>query len=140
MLLATAALTGFSVLRRWLTAQPVQGDFELASLGAGVAVLGFLAWGTVRRSNILVDSLTAWLPARATRALDALWSLVWAITAALLAERLAVGARDTWSSGTTTMVLGLSTWWAVGFGALAFGATALAALWSTVRLLRGRAA
>ena len=133
-LLGVALLTCWSVAQRWLTSRPVPGDFELVSLGSGVAVLGFLAWGTVRRSNIIVDSFTGWLPRRATGAMDAFWTLVWAAAAALLAERLLQGARETLASGTTTMVLGLPTWWAVGLGALGFAAAALAALaW----LLRG---
>ncbi len=138
VLLATALLTTVSVVRRWLTTQPIAGDFELASLGAGLAVMGCLAWGTQRRSNILVDSFTTWLPAAVTRVIDAAWMLVWAGVAAVLAERLFVGARETWASGTTTMVLGLPTFWAVGLGALAFAATALAALVQSWSLLRGR--
>jgi TRAP-type C4-dicarboxylate transport system permease small subunit len=138
VLLATALLTSASVLLRWLTRQPVRGDFELVSLGAGVAVLGFLAYGTLMRTNILVDTFTGWLPRRAAQAVDAFWSLVWAAAAAVLAERLWVGARETLRSGTTTMVLGLPTWWAVGIGALGFAATALAALYWALRLARGR--
>jgi len=138
VLLAVALLTTISVLRRWLTTQPVPGDFELVSLGAGVAVLGFLAYGTLMRTNILVDSFTGWLPRGVTRAVDAFWTLAWAGAAAVLAERLWVGARETLRTGTTTMVLGLPTWWAVGIGAIAFAATALAALHWVVRLLRGR--
>ena len=137
VLLGVALLTCWSVLQRWLTSRPVPGDFELVSLGSGVAVLGFLAWGTARRSNIIVDTFTAWLPRRATAAMDAFWTLVWAAAAALLAERLLQGARETLASGTTTMVLGLPTWWAVGLGALAFAATALVALAWAPRLLRG---
>jgi len=137
VLLGIALLTCWSVAQRWLTSQPVPGDFELVSIGSGVAVFGFLAWGTVRRSNILVDSFTAWLPRRATAAVDAFWMLVWAAVAALLAERLFQGARETLRSGTTTMVLGMPTWWAVGLGALGFATTALAALASVPRLLRG---
>jgi TRAP-type C4-dicarboxylate transport system permease small subunit len=137
VLLAVALLTCWSVLQRWLTSQPVPGDFELVSLGSGVAVLGFLAWGTARRSNIIVDSFTGWLPRRATGAMDAFWTLAWAATAALLAERLLQGAREMLANGTTTMVLGLPTWWAVGLGALAFAATAVAALAWVPRLLRG---
>ena len=137
VLLGIALLTCWSVAQRWLTAQPVPGDFELVSIGSGVAVLGFLAWGTVRRASILVDAFTGWLPRRATGVVDAFWMLVWALVAALLAERLLQGARETLRSGTTTMVLGLPTWWAVGFGALAFAATAVAALAWVPRLLRG---
>ena len=137
VLLGIALLTCWSVARRWLTSQPVPGDFELVSIGSGVAVLGFLAWGTVRRASILVDTFTGWLPRRAAAAIDAFWMLVWAAAAALLAERLLQGARETLASGTTTMVLGMPTWWAVGFGALAFAATALAALAWLPRLMRG---
>ena len=137
MLLATALLTTYSVVQRWLSRQPVPGDFELVSLGAGLAVMGFLAYGTLMRSNILVDSFTGWLPRRATDLVDAFWMLVWAAVAAVLAERLTLGARETLRSGTTTMVLGLPTWWAVGFGAFGFALTAVAALVWTVRLARG---
>jgi TRAP-type C4-dicarboxylate transport system permease small subunit len=138
VLLATALLTTVSVAKRWLTGQPVPGDFELVSLGSGVAVLGFLAYGTLMRSNIVVDSFTGWLPRGVHRAVDGAWMLVWAGAAAVLAERLWVGARETLRSGTTTMVLGLPTWWAVGLGALAFAAAALAALYWAARLLSGR--
>lgn len=137
VLLGVALLTCWSVVQRWLTSRPVPGDFELVSLGSGVAVLGFLAWGTARRASIVVDTFTGWLPRRAAGAVDAFWMLVWAATAALLAERLFQGARETLRSGTTTMVLGFPTWWAVGFGALAFAAVALAALAWVPRLGRG---
>ncbi len=137
-LLAIALLTTVSVLKRWLTSQPVPGDFEMVSIGSGIAVLGFLAYGTLMRTNIIVDTFTTWLPRRATRLMDAFWTLVWAGVAAVLAERLWVGARETLRTGTTTMVLGLPTWWAVGLGALGFAVTALTALLWVVRLLRGQ--
>lgn len=139
VLLATATLTTASVGRRWLTAQPFPGDYELAALGAGLAVMGMLAWGTARRANILVDSATFWLPARVIRAIDAAWTLVWAAVAALLASRLALGAIETRAAGTTTMALDLPTWWAVGLGALGFAATAAVAVTVTRDILRDRA-
>jgi TRAP-type C4-dicarboxylate transport system permease small subunit len=138
VLLAMALLTTWSVLQRWITRQPVPGDFELVSLGSGLAVVGFLAYGTLMRTNIVVDSFTGWLPRGVTRAVDGVWMLVWAAAAAVLAERLLLGARETLRSGTTTMVLGLPTWWAVGLGALGFAAAALAALYWAARLLSGR--
>lgn len=138
VLLATALLSTASVVRRWLTSQPIPGDFELVSLGSGLAVMGFLAYGTLLRTNILVDSFTGWLPRGVTRAMDAVWMLVWCGVAAVIAERLLLGARETLRTGTTTMVLGLPTWWAIGLGAACFAATALAALYWAALLLRGR--
>ena len=137
-LLAVALLTTVSVLKRWLTSQPIPGDFELVSLGAGLTVMGFLAYGTLMRTNILVDSFTAWLPRGVTRVVDAIWMLVWCGVAAVLAERLFVGARETLASGTTTMVLGLPTWWALGIGAACFAVTAAVALTWVGRLVAGR--
>ena len=139
-LLATALLTTVSVLRRWLTSQPIPGDFELVSIGAGLAVAGFLAYGTLMRANIVVDTFTARLPSRLRDAIDAVWTAAWAVIAFVLAERMAVGAWETRGSGTTTMVLAMPTWWAVGIAALCFAATGIAAVWWVLRLARGRGA
>lgn len=136
LLLATALLTVASVLRRWLAGQPIPGDFELVQLGSSLAVFGFLAYGTLMRANILVDSFTNWLPGRTRRALDAFWSLAWAVAAMLLAWRMALGALDAWASDTRSMVLSMPIWWAIAFGALAFAAVAMAALLGFRRLLR----
>jgi TRAP-type C4-dicarboxylate transport system permease small subunit len=138
VLLLTALLSTTSVLRRWITYQPIPGDFELVSLGAGLGVLGVLAYGTLMRTNILVDTFTSALPRRVRAAVDAFWNLVWAVIALLLAERMAVGALETLRSGTATMVLLLPTWWAVGLGALCFAATGAAGLYWALRLARGR--
>jgi TRAP-type C4-dicarboxylate transport system permease small subunit len=135
VLLAVALLTTVSVTLRWLSGQPVKGDFELVSLGCGLAVLGFLAWATQQRANILVDSFTAWLPARVNAALDAFWSLVWAAVALLIAERMWQGALDTLRAGTRTMGL-LPYWWAIGVGAACFALTGLIALLAAPRLAR----
>ncbi|MCQ4159722.1 TRAP transporter small permease [Roseomonas sp. GC11] len=137
LLLATALLTTASVLRRWLGGQPIPGDFELVQMGSGLAVFGFLAWGTLMRANILVDSFTTWLPARLRDGLDAFWNLAWGATALLLGWRMAAGALDALRSDTRSMVLSLPLWWAIALGALAFAATALAALLWARRLLAG---
>ena len=139
VLLAVALLTTWSVLSRWLFRLPVQGDFELVSIGSAIAVFGFLAYGTIMRANILVDTFTTWLPRGVTRWMDVVWTLVWAGVVGVLAERLSVGALETLRNGTTTMVLGMSTWWAVALGALGFAATTLAALYWVARLARGHA-
>lgn len=135
-LLVAGCVTTVSVVLRWTTSQPIRGDFEIVSIAGGIGVLGFLAYGTLMRANIIVDTFTAWLPARVNGALDAFWTLVWAALALWIAERMVLGTWDTWRSGTRTIgLLALPYWWAVGIGALCFAATALAALWWIPRLL-----
>ena len=139
MLLATAVMVAASVLMRWLASAPITGDVEMVQIGGGLAVLGFLAYGTLMRSNIFVDSFTTWLPRRVTRAIDGFWNLVWGITALVLAERMAVGAMEALGNGSTTMgLLGIPIWWAIGIGALCFAVTGLVALGWAGRLARGR--
>jgi TRAP-type C4-dicarboxylate transport system permease small subunit len=139
VLLAAAALTLVSVLLRWLTSQPIRGDFELVSLGSGVALLGFLAWGSLTRANILVDSFTNWLPARVTGVMDAFWTLVWAGVVLLIAERMGQGAMDTWRNNMRTIgLLALPYWWAIAIGAFCFALAGVAALVWLPRLIRGR--
>ncbi|WP_426957116.1 TRAP transporter small permease [Muricoccus radiodurans] len=139
LLIATSLLTTVSVLKRWAVNDPIRGDFELVSLGSGVAVLALLAYGTAQRTNIMVDTFTTWLPRRVQLAMDGFWNLVWGVVAIVLAERMVLGAQETLTSHTQTMVLGLPTWWAVGIGVLAFALTGLAALAWAFRLFGGRA-
>jgi TRAP-type C4-dicarboxylate transport system permease small subunit len=139
VLLAVAIMVGASVLMRWLGFGPITGDVEMVQVGGGLAVLGFLAYGTLMRANIFVDSFTSFLPRRVTHAIDAAWSLVWGVVALVLAERMAVGAREAFGNGSTTMgLLGIPVWWAIGLGAACFAVTGLVALQWTGRLLRGR--
>jgi len=138
-LLGVAFLVTTSVLLRWVAGQPVQGDIEMVQLGGGLAVLGFLAHGTIMRANIFVDSFTGWLPRRVNQAIDAFWNLVWGVVALVLAERMAVGAMEAASSRTTTIgLLAVPIWWAIALGAACFAATGLAALYWVQRLARGR--
>jgi TRAP-type C4-dicarboxylate transport system permease small subunit len=135
-LLVAAGVTTVSVVLRWATSQPIRGDFEIVSIASGIGVLGFLAYGTLARSNILVDSFTTWLPRRVSDLIDAFWMLIWAALTLWLAERVAVGALETWRSGMRTIgLLALPYWWAIAIGALCFAATALAALSWLPRLL-----
>ncbi len=135
-LLFAGCVTTISVLLRWTTSQPIRGDFEIVSIASGIGVLGFLAYGTLAKANIIVDTFTTWLPARVAGVLDGFWTLVWAAVTLWLAERMTLGAWDTWRSGTRTIgLLAVPYWWAVAFGAICFAATALAALWWVPRLL-----
>ncbi len=138
VLLAAALLTVVSVLLRWLTGQPVRGDFELVSIGGGLAVLGTLAYGSAMRANIMVDTFTLWLPRRATGAMDAFWTLVWALVLLLIAERMMHGAFETWANNMRTIgLLALPYWWAIAIGAACFALAGVASLAWLPRLMRG---
>ncbi len=137
-LLGVAFMVSASVLLRWVAGAPIKGDIELVQIGGGLAVLGFLAQGTLMRANIFVDSFTTWLPARVNDAIDGFWNLVWGVVALVLAERMAVGAAEALASHTTTIgLLAVPLWWAIGLGAAGFAATGLAALYWVARLARG---
>ena len=139
VLLAVALMVSASVLLRWLAGVPIKGDIELVQVGGGLAVLGFLAYGTLMRANIFVDSFTGWLPARVNQAIDGFWNLVWGVVALVLAERMGIGAIEALRSHTTTIgLLAVPLWWAIGLGAACFAATGLAALYWAQRLARGR--
>ncbi|MGG5889309.1 TRAP transporter small permease [Falsiroseomonas sp. HC035] len=139
-LLTAASITSISVVLRFFTSQPIRGDFEMVSIAAGVAVFGFLAYGTLMRANILVDSFTGWLPASVTSRIDGFWMLVWAAVTLFLAERMSLGAIETLRNGMRTIgLLALPYWWAVAIGAFAFTVTGLVALLWSWRLVSGRA-
>jgi len=139
-LIFVAGLTTVSVLSRWLTSQPVRGDVEMISLGSGLAVVSFLAYGTLMRSNILVDSFSSWLPARVNAIIDAFWTLIWAVVALFLARGMAIGAWEALHTHTTTIgLLGVPIWWVIAIGAVCFVATAAAAFYWVWRLLRAGA-
>ena len=113
VVLAFAVIVTVSVLSRWLTGNGVPGDFEIVQTGLAVAIFSFLPLSQLHNANILVDTFTRGLPHRAQAALDGSWSLVLAAVALFIAWRTAIGASDTISSGTKSMVLGLPIGWAM---------------------------
>ncbi len=125
-----------SVLKRWTTDQGVNGDFELVQTGLALAVFAFLPFCQARRGNIMVDTFTARLPLRVQRALDGLWDLVFAAAAGLIAWRLAEGARDAFTSNTTSMVLALPIGYAIAACAAMAGLLAVVCLLTALERFR----
>jgi TRAP-type C4-dicarboxylate transport system permease small subunit len=136
--LAVAGVVVVSVVRRWLFSEPVPGDFELAQIGTAVAVFAFLPYCQVVRGNIVVDTFTAHLPARARHRIDALWDLVYAAAMALVATCLARGTWDMLASQEVSMVLRLPVWPGVAFGAVCCGFLAIVSLCTAIGMLRNR--
>ena len=133
LLLALAGLVTVSVLRRWLTSQPINGDFELVQLGLALAIFAFLPWCQWRDGNIYVDTFTSRLPLRLQAWLDGWWALLYALVAALLARQLAIGAGDAMASGQTSMVLGLPIGRAIAACSVLAGFLAIVALATAAR-------
>jgi TRAP-type C4-dicarboxylate transport system permease small subunit len=136
ILITFAALVTVSVVRRWLTSQGIPGDFELVQLGLAIAVFAFLPLGQLRNSNIFVDTFTARAPRWVQRGLDLLWTFTYFLIAALITWRMMIGAFETMRSGTTTMVLGVPTGWAILVSALLAAWLVIVTLSTIIRLIQ----
>lgn len=134
LMLAVALMVTASVLLRWLFRSGVKGDFEMVQIATAVAVFAFLPLCQWRRGNVFVDTFTLKAPAAFNRALDALWDLVYAGFALLIAWRLALGALDAINTRTSSMVLALPIGWAIGLTAIMAGVLGVVALLSAFRL------
>lgn len=133
-LLAAAGTTLASVVGRTLFGSPILGDYELVERLVGVAVFLVLPYGHLVGGHVTVDLLVRRLPDGLRTPLAALVEVLFALTAAALAWRMAGGGADLWRYRETSMMLNLPTWWA-------FVAVVPAlALLSLVCLLRARRA
>lgn len=138
-MLGAASVVVVSVALRWLTSQSISGDFELVQMATAVAAFAFLPLCQGRRGNIIVDTFTVWLPKPLLQRLDAFWDVVYALAAAIIAWRLAIGAYDTLRTNMVTMVLALPQGWAVAACAAMAALLAAVAVAGAYRLVRGRA-
>jgi TRAP-type C4-dicarboxylate transport system permease small subunit len=136
--LVLALIVTVHVCLRWLFNSQVPGDIELVQIGTALSIFAFFPLCQSRRGNIVVDSFTTRMRPRGRDLLDALWDLVYAGAAAIIAWRLVVGAWDTMRSNTVSMILGLPTGWAVAACALAAAFLAAVAVATALRLLRRR--
>jgi TRAP-type C4-dicarboxylate transport system permease small subunit len=105
--LAAAVLVTTSVTGRWFGYGSINGDFDFVQIAVAVSVFCFLPFTQARRGNIVVDSLTAKLPARTNRIVDAFWDLVYAAAAAVLAWSLFNGAREALANNLQSFMLGV---------------------------------
>jgi TRAP-type C4-dicarboxylate transport system permease small subunit len=136
LLLAMAGLVVVSVIGRRFFNSPVNGDFELVSMGAAIAIFTFLPYTQARRGNILVDTFTNWLPARTNQLIDAFWDLVYAATMGFLAVCLIDGAYEHYRSGQTTMLLQIAIWPAIALSAALMVLLTVVALATALKLVR----
>jgi TRAP-type C4-dicarboxylate transport system permease small subunit len=137
LLLAALTATASVVLRLTVNGQ-VRGDFEILSVGSGLAILLFFPYCQATRAHVVVGIFTDWLPARVRLPLDALWSALLCLGAALLCWRLWLGFVESLENNDVTTMLHLPLA-VVGLAAV-FGVagTAWLAALDTIDLIRGR--
>jgi TRAP-type C4-dicarboxylate transport system permease small subunit len=139
LIVAAALLVCTSVGLRWATNDSVPGDFEFVQIAIALAAFSFLPFCQARHGNIFVETFTTRLPIAWRNAIDAFWDMVYAAFAGLIAWRLAVGAVETITNKTTTMVLGLPIGWVIALTALMAGLLTVIAVQTAVDVLRRRA-
>jgi TRAP-type C4-dicarboxylate transport system permease small subunit len=107
-------------------------------MATAVAVFAYLPYTQARRGNIMIDTFTSWLPARASRLLDAVWDITYAGFMGYLAYCMTYGSLGMYWSGETTMVLQLALWPSVAVCTALALLVALTALLTAVQLIRPR--
>jgi TRAP-type C4-dicarboxylate transport system permease small subunit len=138
LILGAAVLVCTSVGLRWATSDSVPGDFEFVQIAVALAAFAFFPFCHAKHGNIFVETFTARLPTGVRNAIDAFWDIVYAGFAALITWRLAVGAGETISNKTTTMVSGLPIGWAIALAAVMAGLWTVVAALTAIELLRRR--
>lgn len=112
VLLALAAVTGFSVLRDLTFGRPYAGGFELVELGAALAAFSFLPYAQHARAHATADLLSRRAGPRTVAAADLLAAATALLIAMLLFWRMSVGMADYRADGETTLILRIPLWWA----------------------------
>jgi TRAP-type C4-dicarboxylate transport system permease small subunit len=120
-------LTALSIAGRETVGRTITGDFELVGLATGAAVGLFMPLCQLHRGNIVVDFFTARAPQQFNAVLDRIGALLLGLACALLSWRAALGGLSSWTSGSTTMLLGVPEWWAYAPMVPGFALTAVIA-------------
>jgi TRAP-type C4-dicarboxylate transport system permease small subunit len=110
VLFAMAWLTAVSVTGRAAMSAPILGDFELVSIGTGVAIFAFLPYCQITRSNVIVDFFMVAAPTRVKTVCDAIGGLFYLVIGALLTWRLILGGLDMYRYSERTMTINFPRW------------------------------
>ncbi len=111
VLVSIALMSAVSIVSRALFSLPIQGDYELVQQGCAIFVACCLPIAQIRYANIIVDFFTTRASKRTQTRLDALGALVVAVVMTLVAWRAGVGLVHMYSSGQTSTILGIPTWY-----------------------------
>jgi len=111
VMLAFTAVSVGSILSRTFLGSPLVGDFELTERGTAIAVFAMLPYCHLRGGNVVVDMFVGMFPAAVRRALAVLGEVLFAIVAALMTWRLALGGINQYDFNDMSMMLLIPTWW-----------------------------
>lgn len=136
IIFGSALVVTYSVISSTLGFGAFRGEFELVELACAACASLFLPLCQLTKGHVMVDVFTGWLPLRANRAIDALWTAVFAAAWALLCWRLFHGLIEVQGYGDRTMLLRAPVWWAYVPAVLGTGLSALVALYMFAAHLR----
>ena len=124
-------MTCYSLIGRNVFDTALIGDFELTGIGSGAAIAFFMPLCQFKRENIIVDFFTAKCSELTNEKLDRFGALLMAFIFAVLTWRTTLGGLNSWTTKTTTMMMGFPEWIVYSFMVPAFALTCLIALAQT---------
>jgi TRAP-type C4-dicarboxylate transport system permease small subunit len=123
--------TCLNIIGRETIGRTAPGDFELVGVAAGAAIALFMPWCQFTRNNIIVDFFTAKCSAATNAQLDRFGALLMALIFAVLTWRTTLGGLNSWTTHTTTMMMGFPEWIVYAFMVPAFALTCVIAFAQT---------
>ena len=120
MLLAVVSIIGRGLARSGLDifnrgalgwVGPIPGDFELVSMGAGIAIFCFLSWAHFQRGHVTVDIFVSKLGPRGLAWLSVVTNLLLTIMVVILAQKVGEGLDDKMRFRETTQILEIPVWY-----------------------------
>ncbi len=123
--------TCLNIIGRETIGRTAPGDFELVGVAAGAAIALFMPWCQFTKNNIIVDFFTAKCSDGTNAKLDRFGALLMATIFAVLTWRTALGGLNSWTTQTTTMMMGFPEWIVYVFMVPAFALTCVIALAQT---------
>jgi TRAP-type C4-dicarboxylate transport system permease small subunit len=129
-------MTVVSVVGRYLFSTPIQGDYELVTMGTAIAVFLFLPYCHLQRGNVVVDIFLSWAPRGVRTFFDGASGLLLAAIAGGLAWRMIYGGLDMHRYGEISYILALPVWPIFPCAALALGLLSAACLYTAFRDFR----
>lgn len=133
---ALTVMTVVSVVGRYLFNSPIQGDYELVTMGTAIAVFLFLPYCHLQRGNVVVDIFLSWAPRKVQTFFDGASGLLLAAIAGGLAWRMIHGGLDMHKYGEISYILALPVWPVFPCAVLALGLLSAACFYTAFRDFR----